>query len=412
MLVAAMAVCGIPGPATAGDVVCVPDWSAVEAAFYPLVPATPVQPEISAADIDDAFASFVADPFIVHHDSHWYMFFEVAVPLRRIALAMSLDGLDWKYERIVLSEPFHVSYPLVFQVNGEWYMTPESAALESVRLYRAAEFPRGWTHVADLVTGRPFADPTPFYRDGLWWMFVGDASSETCWLYFSRFLDSEWTEHPQSPIVAGNRGRARPGGRVVMLSDGRAYRIAQNATPSYGHSARVFEIDVLTTSEYAEHEIAASPIVEASGSGWNEDGMHHVDAWWNGDHWLAAVDGIHDEVWSIGIYRTPSQPTDTRPRAAAMTLRAAPNPTRAVTTFAWTPHASPATPASLARGTTRLAVYEPSGRRVFARALPAGATRYVWDGADVHGRAVAAGVYFCALEGGAAPAVTRVVVTR
>jgi hypothetical protein len=398
-----------PAPAPAGDVTYVPDWSAVEAPFYPLVPAAPVQPVLSAADIHDTYAAFVADPFIVYENSVWYMFFEVAVPLRRIALAMSYDGVLWKYERIVLSEDFHISYPLVFRADGDWYMTPESAATETVRLYRAAAFPRGWLHVADLVSGRPFADPTIFYRDGLWWMFVGDAAGETCWLYFSHLLDAEWTEHPQSPIVSGNRARARPGGRVVLLSDGRAYRIAQNGTPSYGSAARVFAIDVLTTTAYAEHEIAASPIVEASGSGWNKDGMHHVDAWWTGDHWLAAVDGIADGVWSIGVYRTVQHPTAAPPGATGMALRAVPNPTRAATTFVWLPPAATAT----TQPPSRLVVYEPSGRRVFARLLPAGATRSTWNGTDARGRAVAAGVYFCALfQDGAAPAVTRVVVTR
>jgi hypothetical protein len=32
--------------------------------------------------------------------------------------------------------------------------------------------------------------------------------------------------------------------------------------------------------------------------------MHNVDAWWTGNGWLAAVDGVNNNVWSIGIYKT------------------------------------------------------------------------------------------------------------
>ena len=40
---------------------------------------------------------------------------------------------------IVLAEPFHLSYPYVFEWQGSHYMIPESGAAKSVRLYRASE---------------------------------------------------------------------------------------------------------------------------------------------------------------------------------------------------------------------------------------------------------------------------------
>jgi hypothetical protein len=332
------------------------------------------------------------------------MFFEVAVPVRRIALASSLDGLNWTYERIVLSEPFNLSYPHVFQADGEYYMTPESASEGCVRLYRAANFPYQWEFVTKLVLDRPFADPTVFRYDGLWWMFVGNGASDTCWLYFSRFLDSEWTEHPMSPIVANNRGRARPAGRAVVLSDNRLFRLAQNSAPSYGYAARVFQVDVLTPTDYAEHEVAESPIVQASGSGWNAEGMHQVDPWWTGSDWLAATDGIERGTWCIGIYRTAGDPSAVSPieRRVATRMWCAPNPCRGGATLHWDGAAAPG----------RLAVYSPTGRLVLARTMPATATRFAWDGRTAAGEPVAAGVYFCTLERRSGTAAARIVVTR
>lgn len=379
-----------------------PSWSHVEYPFFPLSPPAVVQPVLTAADITDVNAFFVADPFLIKTDSLWLMFFEVTVPQGRIALATSLDGYEWKYRHIVLHESFHLSYPLVFQVDGVWYMTPESAARQSVRLYRGGPFPDRWIHIADLVTGRPFADPTVFRRDGKWWMFVGNQSSDMCWLYYSDSLEAGWTEHPQSPIVSGNRGRARPGGRVVTLAGGRTFRIAQNSSPTYGRAARAFEIDVLTTTQYAEHEIPESPLVQESGSGWNEDGMHQVDPWWTGTEWIAAVDGIQNGNWTIGIYRTASIPTDVLPGATARKMRAWPNPTRGGgAIFQWD-----------ASSSSRMTIYTASGRRVVERALPAGTTRFAWDGSDQEGRRLPAGVYFCEIESREGLASSRVVIAK
>jgi hypothetical protein len=385
-----------------------PDWSAIEPVFFPLSPALPEQPVLTAADVSDAPAYFVADPFLIHTPALWHMFFEVTVPMGRIAHATSLDGLKWKYQSIVLVEPFQLSYPSVFEFGGEYWMTPESATQNAVRLYRADPFPDSWTFVADLTTGRAFADPQLFRYGGRWWMFVGNAGSDMCWLYSSETLEAGWTEHPLSPLIAGNRGRARPGGRAVVLSGDRLFRLAQNASPTYGRALRVFQVDVLTPTAYFEHEVPESPILQATGlGGWNSDGMHQCDPWWVGDHWLAAVDGLWHSSWSIGIYRTASIATgapfaEVRP---GVRLECAPNPFVVATELGWE------TPAR----TARLCIYDPAGRLLLSRTwrrAPGERGRFTWDGTDAAGRPVAAGIYYCELRAGEQATTTRVVRMR
>ena len=58
-----------------------------------------------------------------------------------IGLAVSDDGINWSYKQIVLDEPFHMSYPYVFKWQEDFYMIPESQEANSVRLYRALDFP-------------------------------------------------------------------------------------------------------------------------------------------------------------------------------------------------------------------------------------------------------------------------------
>jgi hypothetical protein len=96
---------------------------------YELSPLADVEnPVLSARDVTDVKASFVADPFMVRDGSKWYMFFEVLNALTskgEVGLATSGDGVRWKYERIVLREPFHLSSPYVFKHEDGFYMIPE-----------------------------------------------------------------------------------------------------------------------------------------------------------------------------------------------------------------------------------------------------------------------------------------------
>ena len=190
----------------------------------------------------------------------------------------------------MLDEPFHLSYPYVFKHNDEYYMIPETYRLNSIRLYKAIDFPAKWSYVKTLLSGKYFRDSSIFTKDGKWWMFTTPTKdNDILLLYYSDDLLDTWTEHPKNPIIHGDRNSARSGGRVLYY-DGRIIRYAQDCDPSYGNQVRAFEIDTLTPTEYKEHEIEV--VVKASGSGWNADGMHHIDPHYDGDgKWSICVDG-------------------------------------------------------------------------------------------------------------------------
>jgi hypothetical protein len=65
----------------------------------------------------------------------------------------------------------------------------------------------------------------------------------------------------------------------------------------YGIQVRAFEITELTKTSYQEKAIGLRPVVEASGQGWNESGMHHIDPHRNDGRWIACVDGFY---WEAG----------------------------------------------------------------------------------------------------------------
>jgi hypothetical protein len=252
-------------------------------------------PVLTCRDVTDVEATSVADPFILRDASTYYMFFEVVNKKDRntdIALAESTDGIRWTYKQVVIDEPFPLSYPYVFKYEDDYYLIPESGKDLAVRLYRATHFPNQWEYVCNLLGGHQFTDPSIIRYKDRWWMFV--SSTEACNalnLYYSDKLTGPWTQHPASPVVKGDKHTGRCGGRLVVF-DGRLYRFAQDDLPRYGTRVLALEITEISTTSYKETLASDSPIVEASGTGWNACGMHQVDALQLGvDEWLASVDG-------------------------------------------------------------------------------------------------------------------------
>jgi hypothetical protein len=266
---------------------------------FDLRPAARIRnPVLTAKSVSDVPAMFVADPFMVRTGSTWYMFFEVMnrkTQKGEIGLATSPDGLKWRYQQIVLSEPFHMSYPYVFEWQGDHYMVPETFQAGAVRLYKAIEFPVRWLFIGNMLTGPYFVDSSVFRFENHWWIFT-EASSQcahdTLRLYSSEHLLGPFLEHPASPVISGDPHVARPAGRVLIFQD-KAIRYAQDCHPIYGKQVQAFEISDLTPSSYKERVIRDKPLLGPSGKGWNESGMHHVDAHVREDRlWLACVDGF------------------------------------------------------------------------------------------------------------------------
>ncbi len=253
-------------------------------------------PVLTAADVTDAPAVFVADPFLIKKGSIWYMFFEVFNKKSRkgdIGVAKSDDGFHWKYDQIIFSEPFHLSYPYVFERQNDYYMVPESVEADCIRLYKADNFPAKWSFIKVMIQGS-YADPSIFYYKHGWWLFAAKGN-DSLHLFFADDLMGPWKEHPKSPIISGDPHIARPGGKVLVI-DGRVIRFAQDDFPTYALKVHAFEITELSTETYKEQKLADS-VLEPSGIGWNAGGMHHICPWQIGENqWIAAVDGWGQRV--------------------------------------------------------------------------------------------------------------------
>lgn len=242
--------------------------------------------------VSDLDALLVADPFLLNHREQQWIFFEA---MRRddrrgvIAAARVNGDLAVTYHGIVLEESFHLSYPQVFEHDGEIWMLPESARNHELRLYRATRFPDGWICVKTLFRGHRFVDSTLFQHGGRWWMFT--TTNNMLHLYFAEDLLGPWHSHPANPLRANDARLGRCGGRVVA-HENRLYRIAQDGTAYYGHSLRATEIITLDEQSFEERELEHSPILAPRKGSWRPFGCHHLDAAPSGNGWTIVSDGF------------------------------------------------------------------------------------------------------------------------
>ena len=132
---------------------------------------------------------------------------------------------------MVLSEPFHLSFPNViydFQ-NNQLLMFPETSAVSELRVYTTTPdaFPGGWKlHAAPLHAASGSAarwvDTTMLWseKEGLWWIWTSE-NWNLHLFYTEHLLDQPWVEHPASPLYENDRRLGRNGGTFILTTQGR-----------------------------------------------------------------------------------------------------------------------------------------------------------------------------------------------
>jgi hypothetical protein len=205
---------------------------------------------------------FYADPFLVERDGRTFLFFEDFRYAENRALISCLeiaaDGTAGPV-REVLRCPYHLSYPFLFEHDGELYMIPESKENMSVKLYRATQFPYEWELESVLLENVFAVDATIHHANGKFWMFAGVSNGkysncDELSIFFAEDLKGPWKPHPRNPIITDVR-RARPAG-ALFFDQGRLIRPSQDCGKDYGYAIVFSEVLKLNESEYEERPIS------------------------------------------------------------------------------------------------------------------------------------------------------------
>ena len=246
---------------------------------------------VSFKEIDSLGAGntrFIADPFLIVKNDVFYIFFEhQGEGDADIGLLISVDGEQFNYEGIVLNEPFHLSFPQVFQNNGEYYMVPESKQANNVLLYQANNFPFGWKVIDTLIRDRKLEDPALLLSDSLNIISASEIGSLTQYLFTSDSLRGDWNEHPAYEKRRGNETRAGGG---FFQTNGEWYLPLQNNSSGYGTGVSLYKLLQRGKKLHFE-EVSDMHLGPTSFIPWFGTGMHHLDIEHLGNNYYSVFDG-------------------------------------------------------------------------------------------------------------------------
>jgi hypothetical protein len=203
-----------------------------------------------------------ADPFVIEKNGRYFVFFEELPYAQGKAhismMEISRDGRLSPVQR-VLETDYHLSYPFVFEHEGQLYMIPESGRNSSVELYRCVDFPLAWRLERVLIDGVRLVDATLHKGRDRWWMFANSAAGgsrvfdDELHVFHADRLLGEWKPHPRNPVKSDARS-SRPAGRLFER-EGVLYRPAQVCVPRYGAGLAIQRVTKLTPQDYVERQV-------------------------------------------------------------------------------------------------------------------------------------------------------------
>ena len=229
-----------------------------------------------------------ADPFLYVHQGELFLLNE----------AMAANGPGWieGYKTkdlitfnslgVILREPGHLSYPFVFGIDSDVFMTPESVYAQEVRLYRFENFPNRPRKVRSLLIG-DYVDTSPVKVDNSWFIFTTSLAGGLELFFTDDIINGVLTPHPKSPITTDPRFR-RCGGVPINLN-GKLYRLAQNCARTYGGNLTLMEIRAISRTEYEEGPVNED--IFNLDQRWNSEGSHHASVARFHEQTVVAVDG-------------------------------------------------------------------------------------------------------------------------
>jgi hypothetical protein len=215
-----------------------------------------------ASELKNPPLHFLADPFVISRNGKDYCFvedFDYETDRGGIAV-YELARNGGVRIGTALAEDFHLSFPFLFEYQGELFMCPESSAAKDIRIYKCVEFPLRWKLEAVTMRNVNAVDSVIFEKDGLWWLLTnidplgtGDYRAEL-FAFHATSPFGEWVAHPLNPVLvdaacAGNAGLIVEGGRIFRVSQGQGFDF-------YGRQSLINELVELTPQAYRETCIA------------------------------------------------------------------------------------------------------------------------------------------------------------
>ena len=232
--------------------------------------------------IPNSWRYWAGDPHAVEVSGHTYVFAELydRVMRKGVIGCCELTETGASPWRVVLKQPFHLSYPHILQDGEHIYMIPESYVGHEIAVYEAISFPYRWKKLKILTTKWIAVDSTIFHHDSKTWMLTLRLEDEHERLILVS-LDSDGTFLETLPVSLDDSNK-RPAGHLFRYGD-KLIRPAQDCSDSYGCALNFYEVTQVSEKNYAEILITKiKPEDVTTDLGTTAAGLHTYNAT---EHW-------------------------------------------------------------------------------------------------------------------------------
>lgn len=247
-----------------------------------------------------------ADPFVITTEKDTYLFFECYNYRQgKGHIEVVCKSNRFRKPKVVLEEPFHLSYPFVFEHDGTVYCLPECHQAERLYLYRFNEENLQLERDAELIDHIQAIDPTLLFSDGRWNLFFTqkDQPSVKLYRYVADDLRGPYRPHWNNPVKV-DCADARMAGAFFKWN-GQRVRPAQECIRYYGTAVCLNRVDALDNDQYKETPIERiQPITQSK----FKKGLHTI----NGNDQVTVLDGKRWLFTFVGMYHQIRQKANRR----------------------------------------------------------------------------------------------------
>jgi hypothetical protein len=197
---------------------------------------------------------FLADPFLIRTEGGPQLLCETQHGDRTSLVTIDLNE-RFGFRTPMLPTDYSVSYPYVFEVEGEPWLVHEQHQRRRVDAYHlngSATLVASWE-----LGGIAVVDPTIVRHEGRWWLFCTDQDSGPNYalhVFWAASPYGPWHAHDRNPVKI-DIGGARPAGNF-FVRDGKLYRPAQDCAGRYGRAIVIQRVDLLTPKHFKETCVA------------------------------------------------------------------------------------------------------------------------------------------------------------
>lgn len=196
-----------------------------------------------------------ADPFPYIVDNKVFVFCEIYDEHKKKGCigVTEINESEMCTPKIIIEQDYHMSYPCVFNHNGEYYLIPETSENNTIELYRAIEFPYKWILDTILVENVCAVDTTLFKRGDNLLLITYEYKIGLTYLKIYK-LDMSVKKIEIQFIKQDLNNTGRPAGNIYQYED-KLIRPSQDQGSTYGEKVILNEIVEWETFKFIEKQV-------------------------------------------------------------------------------------------------------------------------------------------------------------